>query len=192
MEVTDPMTIWRQFGFILLFLGIPVAVHASEEQVDGKRVYGWVEKAIIMPLGATVKMKLDSGALTSSIHAKDVEISKSDDGDWVSFRLVLEDTGSGEKLFRRIDKPVHRYAIIRGAAGEERRAVVKMDICIGDTVYNEQFTLNDRSDMLYPVLIGRRTLEHMGLLDVTRTFITRPECDIPKAILNKVDTLTDK
>ena len=52
-----------------------------------------------------------------------------------------------------------------------------MNLCMGNTVYEEQFTLNDRSDMIYPVLLGRRTLSHLGYLDVTQTFTHSPDCD---------------
>ncbi len=52
-----------------------------------------------------------------------------------------------------------------------------MKVCMGNTVYEEQFTLNDRSDMNYPVLLGRRTISHLGYLDVTQTFQQSPQCD---------------
>lgn len=55
-----------------------------------------------------------------------------------------------------------------------------MAICIGDTVYTEEFSLNDRDDMLYPVLIGRRTIGGMGVVDVNRTFSAEPDCPPPK------------
>ena len=45
-----------------------------------------------------------------------------------------------------------------------------------DQVYDEQFSLNDRDRMLYPVLIGRRTLEHLGAVDASRTFTLQPKC----------------
>jgi hypothetical protein len=30
--------------------------------------------------------------------------------------------------------------------------------------------------MTYPVLIGRRTIEHIGLIDVSRTFMVKLDC----------------
>lgn len=35
-----------------------------------------------------------------------------------------------------------------------------MTICIGDQIYNEQFSLKNQGKMNYPVLIGRHTLEN--------------------------------
>ncbi|MBN0009067.1 ATP-dependent zinc protease, partial [Pseudomonas aeruginosa] len=38
------------------------------------------------------------------------------------------------------------------------------------------FSLRDRGNMKYPVLLGRRTLEHLGAVDVSRTFTSKPTC----------------
>lgn len=51
-----------------------------------------------------------------------------------------------------------------------------MKICIGNTTSEEQFTLRDREDMKYPVLIGRKTIEHLGLIDVKKQFTIEPQC----------------
>ena len=82
-----------------------------------------------------------------------------------------------EALWEADDDTRVHVVIIRGAGGEERRPVVLMNLCMGNTIYEEQFTLNDRSDMIYPVLLGRRTLSHLGYLDVTQTFTHSPDCD---------------
>ncbi|MGC3725347.1 RimK/LysX family protein [Enterococcus faecalis] len=36
--------------------------------------------------------------------------------------------------------------------------------------------MRDRGNMNYPVLIGRRTLEALGAVDVSRTFTQEPGC----------------
>ena len=153
-------------------------LQASEKTSSGQRVYGWVEKGVVMPVGALVKIKLDTGALTSSMHAEDIEVYKLKDrkGDGVRFTLELEDKDSGEMVQRPMDLEVERYLVVRGAGGEDRRPVVKLELCIGDRSYNEQFSLRDRGNMLYPVLVGRRTLSKLGLVDSSATFLTQPEC----------------
>ena len=74
------------------------------------------------------------------------------------------------------ERPIYRDLTVRGAGGRDSRPVVLMKICFGDTVYEEQFGLDNRSDMLYPVLIGRRTIAHIGLIDVSETFMHKPNC----------------
>lgn len=167
-------------GIVLLLccvLGLAPALQAREKTTSGQRVYGWVEKGVVMPAQALVKMKLDTGALTSSIHAEDIEIYNihgEDDG--VRFTLELEDRLSGKLVKKRMDLEVERYLKVRGAGGQDRRPVVNLDICIGDHVFQEQFSLRDRGDMIYPVLLGRRVLQKIGLVDSGATFLTEPEC----------------
>ncbi|MGM0913156.1 MAG: ATP-dependent zinc protease [Pseudomonadota bacterium] len=151
---------------------------ASSASADGEeKVFGWVEKAIVQPWGVEVKAKLDSGALTSSLDAREIERFKRDGERWVRFRLKLEDEESGEVFSERLELPLYRSLRLRGAGGTDRRPVVLMKVCLGDTVYEEQFSLRDRGDMNYPLLLGRRTIGHLGLLDVRDTFLSEPTCD---------------
>ncbi|ERS84689.1 retropepsin-like aspartic peptidase RloA3 [Halomonas sp. PBN3] len=142
-----------------------------------EKVFGWVEKALVEPWGVEVKAKLDSGALTSSLDARDIERFERDGDRWVRFRLKLEDEESGEVFSERLELPLYRSLRLRGAGGTDRRPVVLMKVCIGDTIYEEQFSLRDRGDMNYPLLLGRRTIGHLGLLDVRETFLSEPRCD---------------
>lgn len=142
-----------------------------------KRVYGWVEKAVIEELDAEVKVKLDSGALTSSMHAEEIERFERDGEDWVRFTIELKDERDGDQVEKRFEKPLFRRLKVYGAGGSDSRPVVLLRLCIGDTVYEEQFSLRDRGDMNYPVLLGRRTIQHLGLLDVSKTFLHQPDCD---------------
>lgn len=158
-----------------LLAAVSLATAASAAQ--HKRVFGWVEKAVIEELDAVVKVKLDSGALTSSMHAENIERFERGDEDWVRFTVELEDERTGEWAEQRFEKPLYRRLRVYGAGGADSRPVVLMRLCIGDTVYEEQFSLRDRDKMIYPVLLGRRTIQHLGLLDVSKTFMHQPDCD---------------
>ncbi len=162
---------WVMAGGLLVLAGM-----AQAETQQDKRVYGWVERSTLEPWGVEVKAKLDSGALTSSLDARDIETFDKDDEEWVRFRLELTDEASGEEFEEQVELPLYRDVRVRGAGGRDERPVVLMKICMGDTIYEEQFSLRDREEMLYPLLLGRRTIGHLGLLDVTRTFLIEPEC----------------
>lgn len=173
----------RQTGLLLCcMLGLATAAQAREKTTSGQRVYGWIEKGVVMPAQAVVKMKLDTGALTSSMHARDIELyTIHGDDDGVRFTLELEDERSGKLVKKRMDLEVERYLKVRGAGGQDRRPVVNLDICIGDHVFQEQFSLRDRSNMIYPVLLGRRVLQKIGLVDSGATFLTEPECGVRRS-----------
>jgi len=158
------------------------ALAGSEEGVDeagqrhAKQVVGWIEKGLIMPEHTAVKIKVDSGALTSSMHAVNLENFEHKGKPWVRYDVPVKDADTGELVTMQFERPVFRRILVRGAGGSDRRPVVKMSICMGDQVYEEQFSLRDRGDMTYPVLIGRRTIEHIGLIDVSDTFLLKPSC----------------
>lgn len=156
----------------LLGTGLP----ASTAMADDDEVFGWVEKATLQPWDIEVKAKLDSGALTSSLDARDIEMFEQDDEPWVRFRLKLEDQASGEVFSDQIERPLYRELAVRGAGGRDERPVVLLEVCMGDTIYEEQFSLRDREEMNYPLLLGRRTISHLGLLDVSKTFLQEPGC----------------
>lgn len=149
---------------------------ASVAMADDDQVFGWVEKATLQPWDIEVKAKLDSGALTSSLDARDIELFEQDDEEWVRFRLKLEDQASGEVFSDQIERPLYRELAVRGAGGRDERPVVLLEVCMGDTIYEEQFSLRDREEMNYPLLLGRRTISHLGMLDVRETFLQDPEC----------------
>ena len=143
---------------------------------DTKAVLGWVEEGLILPEGTAVKMKLDTGALTSSMDARDLERFEKAGKPWVRFNIEVEDIDTRQVVVRRLERAVVEFVKVRGAAGMDHRAVVTMSICVGTERYEGPFTLRDRKKMFYPILLGRRAIEHVGLVDVTRTFTMEPAC----------------
>lgn len=149
---------------------------AAVALADSPQVLGWVEQGLILPERVAVKFKLDTGALTSSMHAENIDRFEKDGDDWVRFTLELEDIETEEKIEKRLEREIVREIKVRGAGGAEERPVVLMKVCLGNRVYEEQFSLNDRDKMNYPVLVGRRTLENVGLVDSSKTFTVEPDC----------------
>jgi len=166
----------------LIVLSLLIAFFSTKLQSE--EVLGWVEKVQLQPWGVESKAKLDTGALTSSMHAEDIERFEKDDESWVRFTVDLEDTQTGERISKRIERPVLRDFTAVGAGGRDERAVVLMTICVGDMLYEEQFSLRDRDNMIYPILLGRRTIQHLGPVDVTRTFLSEAQCDADSELVS--------
>lgn len=156
---------------LALATSLPVSAHA-----DSPRQLGWIEQGVIEPADMTVKFKLDTGALTSSMHAQDIERFERNGEQWVRFKVALEDLKSDSLVSETFERPLERDLRVRGAGGSEERPVVRMDVCIAGQRLNEEFSLRDRSNMHYPVLLGRRTLNELGNVDSSRTYTTTPDC----------------
>src|SRR5690606_12635003 len=63
----------------------PPADAVRSEDVEGKVIVGWVEKGRILPEHTAVKVKVNSGALTSSMHAINLERFRRDGERWVRY-----------------------------------------------------------------------------------------------------------
>lgn len=144
-----------------------VALPVSPELVQ---IYGWREDVIIEGMKEKLLAKLDTGALTSSIHAEKQELFERDGKKWV--RFTVADTRGEKPLLVRLEAPLVRTARIKEPNAEsETREVVRLSFTIGDRTLRSEFTLNNRSNMLAPVLIGRTTLKDLGWVDPARTHI---------------------
>mgnify|MGYP000044175346 CR=1 FL=1 len=148
------------------------AAVALPVSADPTQIYGWREWVVISDGTTEQKMpaKLDTGALTSSIHAEEKKLFERDGKKWV--RFVVTDPRNKESKRIRIEAPLVRIARIKEPAGEsEEREVVRLSFKIGDRKMLADFTLNNRINMLSPVLIGRRTIRELGWVDPSRAYL---------------------
>lgn len=108
-----------------------------------------------------VPAKIDTGADSSSIWAS--QISEADGK--LSFVLFAESSPfySGEVI---VTKDFTRSRIKNSFGHTERRYKTTLQVGIGGKKINAKFTLANRKNNTYPVLIGRRTLAGKFLVDV--------------------------
>ena len=146
------------------------AAVARPVSADPIQVYGWREFILIKGVEEKLKAKLDTGALTSSIHAEEKELFERDGKKWV--RFIVTDPGLKKPMRTRIEAPLVRIARIKEPGGESvTREVVRLSFQIGERKMRGEFTLNNRANMLSPVLIGRNMIKDLGWVDPGRTHL---------------------
>ena len=152
------------------------AVPSNLADVDDsgtKRRLGWVERALVTEQGITVKAKLDSGARTSSLDARNIERFRRDGEEMVRFDFI--NPSDGRKV--RVERPVLRTVRIREhGGGYQRRPVVAVWLCLGDVARDVEVTLVNRKGFIYPLLVGRRAMEGLIVIDPDETVTTPPTC----------------
>jgi hypothetical protein len=115
----------------------------------------------------SIEAKIDTGAYTSAIHCKSIEIVYENAKPVLYF--VLLDPTHEEYSNRKHRFEVFSKKNIKNSFGEmEERFIIKTIIKLGSKKINTTLSLSDRANMRYPVLIGRRFLKGKFLVDVQR------------------------
>jgi len=145
----------------------------NSSQASERIVAGYAETITLLDSGIEVNALMDSGANTSSMHALDIESFKRGDEDEEWVRFVFE---SGDQSIT-IEQPVTRYTRIIQHSGErDRRPVIELDFCLAGKIHRTEFNLTDRSELTYPVLLGRRFLADAVLIDSAASKTLSPDC----------------
>lgn len=144
---------------------------SSPQRQENKLIVGQVERVLLAGPEFIYQARIDSGATTSSIDARNVERFERDGEDWVRFDIpVPSEDGSRaeEEELETLEREISRNANIIQASSEEaeRRAVVKLQFSIGDHQQEAEFTLSNRENLEFPLLIGRNILRDVMLIDV--------------------------
>ncbi len=137
--------------------------------VDGKLLVGEAEWIWVDAANDAFQARVDTGATTSSISAQDITIFERNGKNWVRFFLSHQEMD--DKIL--IEAPLVRHVRVRQASADDldRRPVVRLAVRIGDMTEKAEFTLKDRSDMTFPVLLGREFLKDIAVVDVAREYI---------------------
>jgi hypothetical protein len=149
----------------------PLPILAPKASSATPVVLGSVEQVHLDILDRSFDARVDTGAVTSSLSASDIQAFERDGKQWVKFKLL--DDKSSKENDRWIEAPVIRHVKIRQSTSDkmERRAVVELWIRVGKIHEKAQFTLADRSQMTHPILLGREFIKDIALVDVSQQYI---------------------
>ena len=87
----------------------------------------------------------------------------------------MVDRESGEEHVI-VKERVRTVSIVRHDGSRQSRPVVLMQICMAGLLLNTEVSLIDRSEFVYPLLLGRKALAEVALVDPGSTFLTSPDC----------------
>lgn len=173
---------WRWRGRLLAALAVLLSIGGTvvDAQATEKMELGWLERIRLQPWDIVLKAKLDTGAKTAAIHATDIERFEKDGKTWVRFKLWLNHRDASSETIT-VEKPLARDVTIklRGTDKNDARPSVKLEFCMGHKRYQALFTLINRKKFNYPVLLGRRFLADLAVIDPATKYNAGPTC--PKA-----------
>ncbi|MFJ3485112.1 ATP-dependent zinc protease [Pseudomonas sp. NPDC090202] len=168
----------------LLCLYLPGLLLSDPVRAAAKTVYGLNEYAALTDIDLQVAAKLDTGAKTASLSARDIKRFKRDGESWVRFYLAIDDAHE-----HPIERPLSRVSKIKRRAGDvdpddekkyTSRPVISLAVCMGNVARTIEVNLTDRSAFQYPLLIGSEALKRFdALVDPSLKYAAgKPACVI--------------
>ena len=136
--------------------------------IKNKIIIGRSDKANFPELNLEdIDIKIDSGAYTSSIHCSEICEISTNKKSVIKFKLL----DSSHPQFNKKDFIIEEYSskIVKSSNGiSEKRYLIKTKIILFNTEFPIYLTLSERSDMKFPVLLGRKFLNKKFVIDTTK------------------------
>ncbi len=155
--------------FSLSFITVSYAATAPLvcKDISQLKIIGELEYVSVIPETLRQKARIDTGAQTSSMGIMDSLFFERDGQKWVRFHVK----DKIKNLVVEFERPLKRIAKIkRHQAEATERPVVELKIKLGQIELLREFTLADRSQFKYPILIGRNVLNNKFLVNVGQKF----------------------
>jgi hypothetical protein len=126
-----------------------------------KLVIGRTDIADFPELGFNqVQVKIDTGAYTSSIHCKTIEVKNN------KLHCVFLDEKHPEYSLETHTFENFKTITVKSSNGiAQKRYEIKSKIKIFNKIYSISLSLSDRKEMRYPVLLGRKFLNPKFIVD---------------------------
>lgn len=138
----------------------------------GLTTVGWREWLALPELGVpAIKAKVDTGARTSALHAVRLEVFKADGRERV--RFWVQPLRKQPDFQLRCEADVADRRTVSDSGGHrEKRVVIRSKIRLSDREWSADITLTDRYTMLFPMLLGRKALEGLFIVDPALSYST--------------------
>lgn len=134
-------------------------------------IIGRFEKIDVIDVIENVPAKIDTGAYRSSIHASSIRIVQKRGKDYLRFTILGHAAHGSQRAIETVRFKTRKVTSSNGHSAE--RYEVRLKIRLGFKVFTTAFTLTDRSNNVFPVLIGRKALTGRYLVDTSKAGISR-------------------
>ena len=138
---------------------------------QGKVVIGSEEWAGLPDLNIpAIKVRVDSGAKTSALHAVNIQPFQRNNETWVSFD-VYPLQHNGKKMIHCQAFVIDKRVIKSSTGNRENRYIIRTPLRIGEHTWDIDISLTNRDSMGYRMLFGREAMIGRMLVDPENSFM---------------------
>jgi hypothetical protein len=129
---------------------------------------GRIDKVDLLELSLlNISVKVDTGAFTSTIHSHHIKEVIMDGEKQIEFQL-LDPSHPKYKDVLFKTKRYKKRSVKNSFGKSEQRFVIETTIVLFGEEYPIELSLSERSDMKYPILIGRKLLNKRFIVDTSK------------------------
>jgi hypothetical protein len=133
-------------------------------------VVGWREWIALPQLKLrAVRSKIDTGARSSALHVSTLERTVHDGVPWVRFGLKLK--RHRERLHHCEAEIVDEREVTDSGGHKTLRPFIRTIVGLGRHHFLAEINLTNRSQLLFPMLLGRTALAGHALVDPSASFL---------------------
>ncbi len=142
-----------------------------DKQVQHQAILGWREWLALPDLGIKqIKVKVDTGARTSALHAFFVDPFQRKGEEWV--RFGIHPLQNNKDKIVECEARIKDSRLISDSGGHrEKRFVIESTVVLGGFVWRSELTLTDRDSMKFRMLLGRTALDGRFLVDPAASYL---------------------
>jgi len=135
---------------------------------DDRVIIGWREYVALPEWGIRrLRAKIDTGARTSAIHV--AEIQEIAEGR-IRFEVVARERPTRRSVW--VEAETARESTVKPSSGDrQQRSVVRTRMVLGGVTADIEISLVCRKEMLCRMLVGRRALEGLFVVDPSRKYV---------------------
>lgn len=152
-------------------IGASLLLMTTSKSQRERMIVGWREWVALPEWGVpAIKVKVDTGARTSALHAFDISTTEREGVTWARFAIHPWQGSRADEVV--VEAPLVERRTVRSSSGTARvRPVVQTTVELAGQVVPIEVTLTRRDEMGFRMLIGRQALRRRFVVDPARSYL---------------------
>ncbi len=131
---------------------------------------GWREWCALPNLNIpAIKVKIDTGARTSALHAFNIHATQRKGKKYVNFS-VFPLQGNNKTIIHCEAPVVDERSIMSSNGHREHRYIITTEIKIAQQLWSIELSLSNRDPLKFRMLLGREALKNLAIIDPNRDY----------------------